>query len=100
MTGSAPLPLNSTRRDILYLVAANPDATGQEISRQLGKAEGESINNGRLYPALDDLVDADFVEKIVPDDRENSYRITREGQRALEMDLDWRVDLYEKSLRD
>jgi len=45
---------------------------GLAIKRELQSVYGEEINHGRLYPNLDDLVDADLVEKGKLDKRTNS----------------------------
>ncbi len=57
---------------------------GLAIKRELERQYGEEILHGRLYPNLDDLVDADLVEKSELDKRTNSYDLTAEGKAMLE----------------
>ncbi len=57
---------------------------GLAIKRELERKYGEEILHGRLYPNLNDLVDAGLVEKGELDNRTNSYDLTAEGMAMLE----------------
>jgi len=57
---------------------------GLAIKRELERVYGEEILHGRLYPNLDDLVDAGLVEKGELDKRTNSYELTAEGESMLD----------------
>ncbi len=57
---------------------------GLAIKRELERQYGEAILHGRLYPNLNDLVDAGLVEKGELDKRTNSYDLTAEGKAMLE----------------
>ncbi len=57
---------------------------GLAIKRELERQYGEEILHGRLYPNLNDLVDADLVEKGELDKRTNSYELTAKGKAMLE----------------
>lgn len=49
----------------------------------------EDVNHGQLYPTLDDLVSAGYVEKGQIDDRTNAYSLTDEGRELIEERLEW-----------
>lgn len=44
----------------------------------------EDVNHGRLYPNLDELVDAGLVRKTERDKRTNNYTLTEEGSEQIE----------------
>ena len=62
------------------------EPSGQDIRRHVdaGPFHASPMNHGRLYPNLDTVVDAGFVEKGEHDRRTNYYEITDEGKAALE----------------
>jgi len=64
---------------------------GLEIKERLRSYYLEEINHGRLYPNLDKLVNAGFVEKGAKDRRTNSYRLTDEGRSVLTDEIAWLV---------
>lgn len=47
------------------------------------------INHGRLYPNLDELVGAGYVEKGQIDDRTNAYSLTEKERVLLKERLEW-----------
>ncbi len=55
----------------------------QRLEERHDKYDGE-VNHGRLYPNLDELVDAGLVEKTEADKRTNHYALTDAGVAALE----------------
>lgn len=59
------------------------DTYGLSIKRALEDLYGGEINNGRLYPNLNSLVDQGLVEKEPIDDRTNGYALTDAGQHIL-----------------
>jgi len=80
--------LRSFKRDLLVTIAAL-EATGDapyglQIKEVLSAASGEDINHGRLYPNLDELVDAGLLSKGSKDKRTNTYELTGAGDRVLE----------------
>lgn len=62
---------------------------GLALKADLEKYYEKEINHGRLYPNLDDLVDADLVTKGEIDARTNSYRLTEEGTAILDERVGW-----------
>lgn len=77
--------LNSFRRDCLVAIAALEDTPkGLTIKTWLETEYDEHINHGRLYPALDDLVAYDLVEKGQRDGRTNEYELTERGEQLLD----------------
>ncbi|MFC7134314.1 MULTISPECIES: PadR family transcriptional regulator [Salinibaculum] len=81
--------LSAFQRDTLAVLQEidHEDATsyGLEIKRRLEDLYGEEVNHGRLYPNLDQLVQADLVEKSDLDERTNRYALTHAGKRLLEV---------------
>lgn len=73
---------------ILFVLHGGPDY-GLGVKRDLKAYYGEEINHGRLYPNLDQLVDAGLVIKSERDRRTNEYELTIGGVRVVEDELDW-----------
>lgn len=80
--------LNRTQRDVLQAVArvdrADVDPSGTAIADEYQRICAEALPAGRLYPSLDALVDAGYVERGAIDGRTNSYELTAAGRAALE----------------
>jgi len=80
--------LTGFKRDVLEAIQRldNEGETtyGLAIKRELERVYDEEVNHGRLYPNLDDLVEAGLVEKGELDKRTNSYDLTAEGKSMLE----------------
>jgi DNA-binding PadR family transcriptional regulator len=70
--------LTAFQRDILWTLFHEEDreAYGLRIKRQLETLYGTAVNHGRLYPNLDDLVEADLIAKSDLDKRTNNYALT------------------------
>ena len=58
-------------------------ACGLDIKDELDDYYDEDVNHGRLYPNLEDLIAAGFVEKGTLDKRTNSYELTEIGEQVL-----------------
>lgn len=85
--------LTAFQRDVLYVIAGlGDDPHGLAIKDELEKYYDVDINHGRLYPNLDDLVDAGLVEKGTIDRRTNSYTLSEEGRRKLEARREWEAE--------
>mgnify|MGYP006275195933 FL=1 len=84
--GTAYTELTAFERDILCAAATHiPDRpSGIDLKTALSDRYPEPINHGRLYPALDHLVDAGLLEKGITDGRTNAYTVTPAGLTALE----------------
>jgi len=65
---------------------------GLAIKKELEDAYGKDVHHGRLYPNLDDLVEAGYVKKDEIDRRTNSYELTDEGREVLEEYAGWLQD--------
>jgi DNA-binding PadR family transcriptional regulator len=80
--------LTGFQRDLLtaiaHLAAEDEQSYGLGIKRRVEGFREEQINHGRLYPNLDQLVNAGLVEKTVIDKRTNGYTLTETGRRAIE----------------
>lgn len=86
---SAVTGLNAFERDVLWSLAHEPNQRGIDILDRLGDYYGERLNHSRLYPVLDRLADAGFVEKSHRNGRANNYRLTEKGETALDRRTDW-----------
>lgn len=56
---------------------------GLGIKQELTIIRDAEVNHGRLYPNLDDLVDAGLMSKGERDKRTNTYRVTEAGCEAF-----------------
>ena len=73
-------------RDMLVTIGTfNEKPSGQEIKERMEEIAGyDNLNHGRLYPALDELVEKGLVQKGQIDRRTNSYTLTERGVWARE----------------
>jgi DNA-binding PadR family transcriptional regulator len=88
---SAVTDLTDFQKRILA-VLADESRYGLAIKRELQAYYGETVNHGRLYPNLDDLVNKGLVEKSELDKRTNEYALTEKGERELYLDVRWLAD--------
>jgi Transcriptional regulator PadR-like family. len=81
-TATAPDGGDLTRfqQDIIRILAAERELIGLEIKDELQQERGEEVNHGRLYPNIDDLVGAGYVDKFEIDKRTNGHKLTDEGK--------------------
>lgn len=70
--------------DLLAAIAQNPGCRGTRIKEVLEGLYGNEVHHGRMYPNLNDLVEAGLVEKGTIDRRTNSYELTDEGKALLQ----------------
>lgn len=84
--------LSAFKRDAIVAVfrrggvpGADPDDRpyGLAIKRELEVMRDEEVNHGRLYPNLDDLVDAGLLRKGERDKRTNTYHATGDAVDAI-----------------
>lgn len=68
--------LSSFQRDLLYIIAGVESPRGAKIKEDLEEYYGSNINDGRLYPNLDQLAGQGLVNKQPVNDRANSYSLT------------------------
>lgn len=55
-----------------------------EMFHGVGELDGnETVNHGRLYPNLDEIVKRGFIEKSQRDKRTNEYSLTEAGSEAI-----------------
>ena len=80
--------LTAFQQNILVILSREP-MYGLAIKRNLQLYYEDEVNHGRLYPNLDDLVDAGLVEKSELDKRTNQYALTEAGYRAIVNRLRW-----------
>ena len=79
--------LTAFQRHTLAVLAGGPNY-GLGIKRDLESWSGEEINHGRLYPNLDQLIEAGLVEKRELDKRTNEYELTETGLATHQQYLD------------
>ncbi len=81
--------LSAFNRDVLWILANEGEQKGVDIRLTLEEYYDSPVNHGQLYPNLDDLVDADLVDKGEIDGRTNSYALTEAGRRILTQRQAW-----------
>ncbi len=83
--------LTAFQRDLMYVTAGtdSDEPHGLALKEALEDYRHEKINNGRLYPKLDTLVDKGLLSKGSIDRRTNSYQLTRRGLREINARHDW-----------
>lgn len=87
--------LTGFQRDLLYVIAGYDHPSGQRVASKLEQSRDSEITHGRLYPNLDVLVDAGFVEKGKISRRTNYYSLTNAGETALCERRAWEEEFYE-----
>jgi PadR family transcriptional regulator PadR len=87
--------LTGFQRDLLYVIAGFDHPSGRTVADEIERTLERDITHGRLYPNLDELVDADLVEKGEINRRTNFYAITDEGKESLRLRREWENALYE-----
>jgi len=81
--------LSGFRRDLLVVINGLEAPKGLEIKRELEEYYDGTIHHGRLYPNLDTLVEAGFLEKSAQDERSNRYEPTDLGANHIEARYHW-----------
>jgi DNA-binding PadR family transcriptional regulator len=81
--------LSGFRRDLLVVINGLEAPKGLEIKRELEDYYDGTIHHGRLYPNLDTLVEAGFLEKSAQDERSNRYELTGFGANHIEARYHW-----------
>lgn len=81
--------LTSFQRDILIVLSSQHPISGSELREELDRYYETEVFGGRLYPALDDLVERGYVSKSRRDGRTYEYRVTDSGLRAIDARNEW-----------
>jgi len=81
--------LSGFRRDLLVVINGLDAPKGLDIKRELEEYYDGTIHHGRLYPNLDTLVEAGFIEKSAQDERSNRYELTEFGANHIEARYHW-----------
>lgn len=81
--------LSGFRRDLLVVINGLEAPKGLEIKRELEEYYDGTIHHSRLYPNLDTLVEAGFLEKSAQDERSNRYELTDFGANHIEARYHW-----------
>jgi DNA-binding PadR family transcriptional regulator len=81
--------LSAFQRDVLWILAHNGPSKGLAILEALTHYYGEGVNHGRLYPNLDELVEDGLIDKGQRDRRTNEYQLSKSGEQALAVRLEW-----------
>lgn len=85
--------LTEFQKVILHILSSG-SKYGLAIKRELERYYGDEINHGRLYPNLDHLVEADYVDKKSLDERTNEYELTPKAREELLQDIKWELQQY------
>jgi DNA-binding PadR family transcriptional regulator len=91
--------LTAFQRDILTVIAAHHTESGEypyglAIKRALEEYYSQEVNQGRLYPNLDELVEKGLVEKSELDKRTNQYELTELGYKAILGQFEWKLSKF------
>lgn len=88
--------LTNFQRDLLFALAGVGPAHGLAVKAELEEYYGKEINNGRLYPNLNTLVERGLVDKgDGRDDRSNEYELTERGIAAIQNRNEWERERLE-----
>lgn len=81
--------------EILYLLGQSSKQReyGLGLKRKLEAYYDDDVNNSRLYPNLNQLVDAGLLNKGVIDKRTNYYGLSDDGAVAIRRDAQRRFDI-------
>lgn len=85
--------LTAFQRDCLYVIGGLDQPKGTAILDGLDEYYEAEIYHGRLYPSLDNLVEAGLVSKGEKDDRTNEYQLTEQGIELLQQRRGWEDSL-------
>lgn len=85
--------LTAFQQNILAVLSEEP-MYGLAIKRELEAYYDGEVNHGRLYPNLDDLVEAGLVAKSELDKRTNEYALTADGRDALIDQIEWTLSKF------
>jgi DNA-binding PadR family transcriptional regulator len=77
------------QRDLLFVIASTQQPSGQDLKQRFEAETSTDLNRGNIYPNLDRLVGAEFVEKGKLDSRANYYTLTDRGSRCLLQRNEW-----------
>ncbi len=83
--------LTEFQRDLLFVIAGLDEPSGLEIKDELEEYYQENVRHGRLYPNLDTLVNARFVNKGQQDKRTNKYVLLDRGKREILTHMKWQL---------
>lgn len=95
MSEAQTVPGDRTARDLtafqynILVILSDEAMYGLAIKRRLESYYDSEVNHGRLYPNLDDLVEAGYVEKSELDKRTNQYALTDDGYDVVVGQLEW-----------
>ncbi len=90
--------LSAFQRDLLFVIASVEPAKGLKIRDEVSEYYTDKVNNGRLYPNLDTLVEKGFVEKGQFDKRTNAYELTERGRKQLETRRQWEAECVDSEV--
>lgn len=79
-----PRDLNAFKRDTLFVLASIDDPTGANVQRALEAMYRKPINQGQLYPSLDELHENGLIDKMDRDKKTNEYLLTRRGRHVID----------------
>lgn len=81
--------LTAFQRDVLFAVAGLDAPNGQEIRTDLGATQNRDVRSGHVYMNLEELIDAELLEKRDRNGRSNAYSLTDDGESWIGDRLEW-----------
>lgn len=81
--------LTAFQRDLLCVISGLDKPHGVAIKDEIEDYYGTKIPAGRLYPNLDELVEAGLVSKGQHDLRTNAYTLTNQGKQRIATHQEW-----------
>ena len=103
-------PTTLFKQQILFVIAgfetgryrnetySNDVAHGLAVKSALEEKRKEEVNHGRLYPNLDELIDAGLIEKSELDKRTNRYELTDASWQYLHDEVQWAIGCLGKDI--
>ena len=83
--------LTEFQRDVLHVLSGMDEPHGLAVAEELEQYYQADVDHGRVYPALDALVERDLVERTPIDRRRHRYALTHRGRRAMRNRREWVV---------
>jgi DNA-binding PadR family transcriptional regulator len=69
---------------VLKLISKS-NLSGEEISKELEERKGTKPSPGTIYPVLKSLSENGFIEEIKSSGKMKKYKITKKGQKEIEI---------------
>lgn len=84
--------IRTTGRDVMHVLAANPNSGVSKLRRELENAYDDAISDQAIYQNLRDLVDDGYVRKTKKEGSRGGgllYVLTDDGREVLQAHRQW-----------